>query len=288
MKGSNGRAKISVVFRSPLPFSSLLIPICYYCPVKLTVLGSGTSIPHPTRGSSGYWLETDSGTLMLDCSASAIWRMAEYRLDWPSLDAMWISHFHLDHVGGLAPFLAGTKHAAGMETREKPMRIFGPTGLKSLIGAFDAVYNYKLFKQPFSIEIIEVEELKKFDIFPGLEAVTLSTPHTPESHAIHLRENEKVLVYTADTGFAETVAAFAANADLFVTECSYLRDKPVEKHLELAEAIHLIRRANPKRAMLTHFYPFWDEIDFEKEVAGFSPMCEVIQAADGMRIQISE
>src|SRR5258705_1480713 len=112
--------------------------------MRLTVLGSGTSIPHPTRGSSGYWLETDGGSLMLDCSASSIRRMAEYGLDWPNLDAIWISHFHLDHVGGLAPFLAGTKHAAAMKRREKTLRIFGPAGLKRLIEAFESVNEYKL------------------------------------------------------------------------------------------------------------------------------------------------
>ncbi|MGH9820258.1 MAG: MBL fold metallo-hydrolase, partial [Pyrinomonadaceae bacterium] len=174
----------------------------------------------------------------------------------------------------------------GMETREKPLRIFGPAGLERLVDAFNDVNNYKLFNQPFTVEIIEIEALEKFKILPGLEAIALSTPHTPESHAIHLREHEKVLVYTADTGFTETLGAFAADADLFVTECSYLRDKPVEKHLELAEAIHLIRRAAPKRAMLTHFYPFWDEIDFKAEVKKIDPAAEVIQAFDGLVIDI--
>jgi ribonuclease BN (tRNA processing enzyme) len=173
-----------------------------------------------------------------------------------------------------------------METREKPLRIFGPTGIKRLIEGFDAVNNYRLFKQPFPVEVIEIEELQQFEILPGLETVTLSTPHTPESRAIHLREDEKVLVYTSDTGFAETLAAFAKNADLFLTECSYLRDKPVEKHLELAEVVHLIRRAEPKRAMLSHFYPFWDEVDFDSEVAKYSPLCEVIEAKDGLKLTI--
>ena len=48
--------------------------------------------------------------------------------------------------------------------------------------------------------------------------------------------------------------------------------------LELAEAIFLIRKAKPRRALLTHFYPEWDGVDFEKEVSKFEPRCEVIEA----------
>jgi len=40
--------------------------------------------------------------------------------------------------------------------------------------------------------------------------------------------------------------------------------------------------------MLTHFYPLWDDIDFDREVAKLSPRCDVIQAADGMKIEISK
>ena len=63
-------------------------------------------------------------------------------------------------------------------------------------------------------------------------------------------------------------------------------DKPVETHLELAEAIHLIRYASPKLAVLTHFYLEWDAVDFQKEAAKFSPLCEVIEARDGLRLEI--
>ena len=254
--------------------------------MKLIVLGSGTSMPHPKRASSGYWLDTAGGTILLDCSASIGSRMAANRLDWPNLDAIWISHFHLDHVGGLAPLLGGTKHSAEMKKRTKTLRIFGPMGLKGLLTRFDAVNNYRLLEQPFPVEVVEIEALEQFDILPGVEAVAMKTPHTPESHAIHLNANGKTLVYSADTGFDEKVAAFANNVDIFILECSFVKDKPVEKHLELAEAMFLIRKAGPKRAVLTHFYPEWDDVDFDAEVARFSPMCEVIEAVDGLVVEI--
>lgn len=257
--------------------------------MKLTVLGSGSSIPHPKRSSSGYWLETADGTLLLDCSASAIHRMAEEYLDWSNLDAIWISHFHLDHCGGLAPFLFGTKHAPDTQNRTKPLRIFGPKGLEDMLSSFDQANDYDLLKQPFPIDIVEVDALESFNLLPKLTGVALSTPHTEESQAIHLRDqDDKTFVYTSDTGFSELLAAFARKVDLLLMECSFVKSKPVEKHLELAEAIYLIRKADPQKAVLTHFYPEWDNISFEDEMARFSPGCEVIEAVDGLRLDISE
>ena len=255
--------------------------------MKFTILGSGTSVPHPMRSSSAYWVETENGSVLLDCSASAIHRMAQENLDWANLDSIWISHFHLDHVGGLAPLLFGTKYAPDTQKREKPLKIFGAKGLQKLIKSFDEAGEYNLFRQPFPVEITEVEPLEKFEILPETEAVSLDTPHTDESRAIHIRaRTDKTLVYTADTGFTKALGAFARNVDLLVMECSFFKNKPVEKHLELAEAMHLIRYAAPKKAILSHLYPEWDTIDFEREVAQFSPPCEVIEAKDGLQLDL--
>ena len=138
--------------------------------MNLVVLGSGTSVPHPQRASASHWLETSRGTILLDASAAAVHRMAQEHLDWVNLDAVWISHFHLDHVGGLAPFLFGTKHAPQTQGRRKPLLIYGGRGLRKLVRAFDEANNYRLFKQPFPIEIREVAPRAEFELLPGLGA----------------------------------------------------------------------------------------------------------------------
>jgi len=257
--------------------------------MKLVVLGSGTAVPHPRRSSAAFWLECRSGSMMLDLSASAPLRMAQENLDWANLDAIWLSHFHLDHCGGLPPFLFGTRNAPEMRLRTKPLKIFGPVGTRRLIENFDQVNGYKLFKQHFPIEITEVEPLERFEIVSGVTAIALKTPHTPESMAVRIEEERgHTLVYTSDTGFAKELSAFAERADLFITESSYFKDKPVDKHLELAEAMYIIGQAGAMRAMLTHFYAEWDEVNFREEADRFDPACEVIEAIDGLRLDLSK
>src|SRR5213592_4517785 len=135
--------------------------------MKLVVLGSGTSVFHPRRSSAGFWLETKGGSLLLDCSGDASHRMAEEDLDWSNLDAIWISHLHLDHCAGLAPFLFGIKYAPQAQSREKSLKIFGCEGVERLLKAIDESHHYKLFEQTFQIDLQEIaatERPKPFEL----------------------------------------------------------------------------------------------------------------------------
>jgi ribonuclease BN (tRNA processing enzyme) len=255
--------------------------------MRLTVLGSGTSVPHPRRASSSHWLETAGGTVMLDCSAPAAHRAAGEGFDWAALDAVWISHFHLDHAGGLAPFLFGTKYAPQTQGRRKPLTIYGPAGLEKLLRAFDAADDYGLLKQPFPITTKEVAPDESFDILPGVRAETFSTPHTGESLAVKITDTSDgaSLVYTSDTGYAEALADFASGVSLFLMECSFRAEKPVDTHLVLSEAMRLASRARPGRAVLSHLYPEWDGHDLEAEAREFWDG-ETLEARDGLRLEI--
>jgi len=256
--------------------------------MRLTVLGSGTSVPHPRRSSSAHWVEAEGGTLLLDCSGPAVHRMAEEGCDWAGLDAVWVSHFHLDHVGGLAPFLFGTKYAPQTVSRRKPLLVYGPRGTKKLLESFDGAYDYGLFEQPFPVEVREVSPRAEFELLPGLRGTTLSTPHTSESLALRLNDRDGAsLVYTSDTGFTEALAGFARAADLFLMECSFFREKPVKLHLELSEAMELARLSGARRVVLSHLYPEWDGVDLAAEARRLWDG-ETVEARDGLRLNIGD
>jgi len=233
--------------------------------MKLIVLGSGTSLPHPRRCSAAYWLETEGGSLLLDMSADAPHRMAQEQLDWTNLDAIWISHFHLDHLGGLAPFLFATRAAPQTQQRRNPLRIFGGVGLKKIIETVDQADDYRLFKQPFPVEVLEVEPGSEFEILPGLSARTFSTPHTKESLAIRLEDKSAVVVYISDTGYSDELIEFARGTAVLLMECSFFKNKPIKTHLELTEAMQIARTCEPQKLVLSHLYSEWDGIDLVAE-----------------------
>ena len=254
--------------------------------MRLTVLGSGTSVPHALRASTAHWLENTRGSILLDASAPVVHRIAEEKLDWVGLDAIWISHFHLDHVGGLAPLLFGTKHAPQTRGRTKPLTIYGPGGLEKLFKTFDEANDYKLTKQPFPLEFREVAPAEEFEILRGIRAETFSTPHTPESLALKVTdESGAILVYTSDTGYTESLASFGKGADLFLMECSFPEAKPVETHLELKDAMRLAELSGARRVLLGHLYPEWDGRDLQSEAKRLWPG-ETLEATDGLRLEI--
>jgi ribonuclease BN (tRNA processing enzyme) len=211
--------------------------------------------------------------------------MASEELDWVDLDAIWLSHFHLDHIGGLAPFLFGTRSAPQTQQRVKPLNIYGPSGFAGILLAIDQSNNYRLLEQRFPVELKEVDPGNEFELLPGLNSVAFSTPHTRESLAIRLKDKSgSVLVYTSDTGYSDELIEFAKGANLLLMECSFHRNKPVKTHLELADAMQLARACQPQILVLSHLYSEWDGIDLASEAREYWPG-ETIKAFDGLRLE---
>ena len=75
--------------------------------MKLTVVGCSPAWPNPGGAQSGYLLE-GPGRLLMDCGPRVLARLrSNGENGWPQVDAIVITHFHLDHWGDLVPWVWG-------------------------------------------------------------------------------------------------------------------------------------------------------------------------------------
>jgi ribonuclease BN (tRNA processing enzyme) len=83
--------------------------------VRVTVIGCSPAWPNPGAAQSGYLVEGE-GRLLLDCGPGVLARLRE-REAWPAVDAIAISHMHLDHVADLVAWAWGVLMGPGRGAR---------------------------------------------------------------------------------------------------------------------------------------------------------------------------
>src|SRR5947209_3411375 len=83
--------------------------------VKVIVVGCSPAWPNPGGAQSGYLVEGD-GRLLLDCGPGVLARLRADHGGWPQVDAVAITHFHLDHWGDLVPWIFGGAFGPGRST----------------------------------------------------------------------------------------------------------------------------------------------------------------------------
>jgi ribonuclease BN (tRNA processing enzyme) len=69
--------------------------------------------------------------------------------------------------------------------------------------------------------------------------------------AYRIEAEGRVIAYSADTEWTETLVPLARDADLFIAE-AYTYDRPVKNHLSLAALEAHLAEIRPKRLILTH------------------------------------
>ena len=89
------------------------------------------------------------GRLLLDCGPGVLARLRE-RESWPSVDAVVITHFHLDHWGDLVPWMFGANFGAGRGA-EPPELWLPPDGIETLASFGDRFGVNELFDEVFRV-----------------------------------------------------------------------------------------------------------------------------------------
>ncbi|MEN8040322.1 MAG: MBL fold metallo-hydrolase [Actinomycetota bacterium] len=105
--------------------------------MRVTLLGTGGPRPDPVRQGPATLVEADGLSLLFDAGRGVATQLARAGVPIMDLDAVFITHHHFDHIGGLADLLMSMWNLG----RTKPLPVVGPHGTGSIVNSmFEHVY----------------------------------------------------------------------------------------------------------------------------------------------------
>ncbi len=262
--------------------------------MRVTVLGKSPSWQDAAGACSGYLVEQDGFSLLLDCGNGVFSKLRRF-CDYVDVDAVLISHLHADHFLDLVPFSYALSYAPrqqpvpvggwpGTDAPARPdlyiphggpdmfRRIVGCWGQENLVDNAFAVHEYgaqdELALGPLQLRFCEV-------------------PHFTLTHAVELASNGTRFTFSADCRPNDALVAFARDTDVLMIEATLPRPERtgVRGHLTPAEAGDHGKRAAARRLVLTHYS---DEMDPEwahsEAAANYGGLVEL--AAEGVVYEV--
>ena len=259
--------------------------------LSLFFAGTAGSVPTARRGLPAILLRAGGDRILLDCGEGTQQQLLR-SVGLPELDAIFVTHFHLDHWLGLV----GMLKTFDLRARERPLTIFGPPGLHALFAALRPVMGRTGYA--LALEELEPHEEVRFDgyaigAFPvkhrveayGYAFVEDDRPGRFDADAARrlgvaegpdfgrLQRGETVggvtpsqvvgdprpgrrIVFSGDTAPCQAVEVHAHGADVLVHEATFLADERARAretfHSTAAQAAEIARDAGVRLLALTH------------------------------------
>ncbi|MHB1569166.1 MAG: MBL fold metallo-hydrolase [Solirubrobacteraceae bacterium] len=225
--------------------------------MRVTVLGKSPSWPDAGGACSGYLVEQDGFTLLLDCGSGVFAKLRRVR-DYADVDAVLVSHMHSDHFIDLVPFSNALLY--GPRRLRRPRLCLPPGGLATLEQASAPGGRSGLVDSAFVAT--EYEPAQRCTLGP-LEASFCPVPHFIPANAVSLSaggEGAPRFTFSADCAPNDELVRFAAGSELLLIEATL--QEPDEYggrgHLTARDAGDHGRRAGARQLVLTHWS---DELD---------------------------
>ena len=220
--------------------------------MKITVLGSGTAVPHRQRNSAGYLLEESDRRYLIDFGYGNVHQLLQLGITYHDIDRIFFTHAHPDHMCDLIPFLFACKYPLDPRTRNLPI-VAGP-GFTEYFDRMMEAFNHWLTPDSYQILITELdEETCELD---GLKVTSGKVQHIEMSRGYRFTNAEgKTVAFSGDTDYCAGIVALGQEVDLLILECSTPDDMKVEKHLTPRLCGRIAREADCQTLLLSHFYP---------------------------------
>jgi ribonuclease BN (tRNA processing enzyme) len=219
--------------------------------MKLTVLGCGDAFGAGGRLQTCYHVEAAGGCFLVDCGATALIGLRRVGLDPNRVATIFVSHLHGDHFSGLVWWFL---HAHYVAKRQSALVVVGPETIEARFKtAAEALFSGSTaIPRRFELRFEELARETTLDLGPvRVTPFGVSHPSGAPSYALRLECEDKVLAFSGDTEWVDTLLAAGRDADLFIMEC-YQYDKSVPYHMSWATISDQLDRIGARRVLLTH------------------------------------
>ena len=239
---------------------------------RVTLLGTGTPTPRLERLGPATLVEAGSEKLLFDAGRGVPIRLEQVRIPVARLDALFITHYHSDHVSGIPDvWLSGWLPGSG--GRARPFRVIGPTGAKELMSSLEKAYaadvRIRIADQklnPAGASIV-VDEFASDGVVYERSGVRVTAFEVDHGDAIkpafgyRIDYRGRSALISGDTRFSENLIRNGMGVDLLVhaiagAKPELLQDPVIrlilDHHTLPPQAATVFNRTKPRLAVYTH------------------------------------
>ncbi|MBH2031829.1 MAG: MBL fold metallo-hydrolase [Pseudomonadales bacterium] len=196
--------------------------------------GAGSPFPDPQRSAPCTLVIAGTRLLVFDAGITAAPTITRMGFDPGQIEALFLTHFHSDHIGGLGEVML---QRWGTGSHTEPLPVYGPIGVKSVVDGFMQAYRqdhlYRIAHhgpqvmppsgfgaQARTFAAVGPERRVVLIDEPDLQVVAFSVEHSPVEPAVgyRIRYKDRSLVISGDTRKSAAVQREAAGVDLLLHE----------------------------------------------------------------------
>lgn len=174
-------------------------------------------------------------------------------VDPSAVGAVLLSHLHGDHFGGV-PFLILDGQ---FSRRTRPLVVAGPPGTRARVeAAMEVLFpGSTAVARKFAVEFLELPPRAATAVGPAVVS-GLPVEHASGAppYALRVEWGGRVVSYSGDTEWTESLVQAATGADLFVCE-AYTWETRRRYHLDFRTLAPHLGRLGCRRLVLTHMGP---------------------------------
>jgi ribonuclease Z len=202
--------------------------------MHIVLCGAGGPMPSSTRSGPCVAVIANQKMFVVDAGAGGARNLGRMRLNTGSIDGVFLTHFHSDHIDGLGQ-LAMMRWVAGTHTQ--PLPVFGPAGVTSVVEGFNLAYGkdaiYRNAHHGDSVAALSGKGMSpvsfevpkngtKLTVYEkdGLKVEMFAVNHEPIHPAVGYLFTYKgrTALISGDTTKNENVELFSKNIDLLIHE----------------------------------------------------------------------